>query len=228
MPFELYGRGLVPIMNAIAAAGDSGGRRGFERGPASCFTMIIAFFGDFSARCCVLPGVIGSELAGWHAARDTVFLLGVALCGFGFCVTSFLPVSWRQIVTVHDLRLCVLMKRDLPNSDGHSSLPDEEIRHDESNPVAQQHRLRRLAGSRAVNLGNDAHRAWWHRRDDATSQEAQDLELRPGTGSCGIGVRSLGIETGIPAETCGTGRSSDCRCSWYQTANDTTTSPSAI
>jgi hypothetical protein len=51
---------------------------------------------------CVDLGVIGLELAGWYAARDTIFLSGLALCGFGFLAYARLLFAGGRRVVRHE------------------------------------------------------------------------------------------------------------------------------
>jgi hypothetical protein len=49
------------------------------------------FWGFHTTMGCVYLGVIGSDLAGWHKARDAILLSGLALCGFGLLTYA---VQW--------------------------------------------------------------------------------------------------------------------------------------
>ena len=52
--------------------------------------------GFHSTMCCVYLGVIGSELAGWYAARDAILLSGVAVCGIGLLIWVFVSTGCRR------------------------------------------------------------------------------------------------------------------------------------
>ena len=49
------------------------------------------YWGFHATMGCVYLGVIGSELAGWYAARDVILVSGLALCGTGLLTWA---VSW--------------------------------------------------------------------------------------------------------------------------------------
>ena len=69
-----------------------------ERGPTMNLNQRV-FWGFHTTMGCVYTGVIGSELAGWYAARDAIFLVGVALCGSGLLTRCVFRSTgrWREL-----------------------------------------------------------------------------------------------------------------------------------
>jgi hypothetical protein len=72
-----------------------------ERGPTMNLNQRV-FWGFHTTMGCVYTGVIGSELAGWYAARDAIFLSGVAIFGSVLLIHWVLRSNGRRWALRHE------------------------------------------------------------------------------------------------------------------------------